>query len=70
MNDERYEWDEVRFFDGSSRWIRGRCRHVDVVPVPALDGETVAELCLTCDEQLPGPVFRVPMVESRMGGLR
>lgn len=52
MDDERWEWHEVSTLSGS-RWVRGRCRHADVVPVPSLDGETVAGLCLTCDEQLP-----------------
>lgn len=50
--DTRYEWHEIRTLGGRSYWSRGRCRHVHVVPVES-GGETVAHLCLVCDEQLP-----------------
>ncbi len=50
--DTRYEWRELRSLDGRVRWVRGRCLHVHVVPVES-GGETVAHLCLVCDEQLP-----------------
>lgn len=51
-DDPRWEWHEVRTLGGSCRWIRGRCNHIDAVPVET-GGETVAYLCLTCDQQLP-----------------
>lgn len=52
--DPRWEWIEAprRLSDPSPTLIRGRCNHLEVVPV-ASDGETVAHLCRTCDTQLP-----------------
>lgn len=51
--DPRWEWIEVtQFGSQGSQWIKGPCRHADVVPVE-IGGETVAHLCLTCDAQLP-----------------
>ena len=53
--DPRWEWFEAhRFGDAEPRYIRGRCLHTEVVDVcRSLDGERVAQLCLTCDAQLP-----------------
>ena len=54
MNEEdpRWEWLEVtRLGDRERRYMRGRCRHIDVVPVES-GGVVVAHLCLTCDAQL------------------
>lgn len=42
----RLEWKQVH--DDQAK----RCRHREAVPVES-GGETVAHLCLTCDEQLP-----------------
>lgn len=56
MNDEldpRWEWIETVSLDGGPQWVRGRCRHLEVVPVEATNGEIVAQLCTTCDTQLP-----------------
>lgn len=39
------------FGDSGPRYIKGMCRHTEVVPVEALDGNVVAKLCLTCDQQ-------------------
>lgn len=52
--DPRWEWVEAprQLCDPTPRYVKGRCRHVEVVPVEA-GGETVACLCLTCDTQLP-----------------
>lgn len=50
--DPRWEWVEVSTVGGDSYWIKGRCRHTDVVPVESA-GEIVAHLCKTCDQQLP-----------------
>lgn len=53
--DPRWEWIEVtQMGDPGPRYVRGPCRHTEVVPVEA-GGEVVAQLCLTCDTQLPGP---------------
>lgn len=58
--DPRYEWVEIRDFGSAGpEYIRGRCRHLEVVPVTA-NGETVAQLCTTCDTQLPAPVQEWP----------
>jgi hypothetical protein len=32
--------------------VRGACKHLDTAPVETIDGELVARLCLTCDQQL------------------
>lgn len=55
MLDDRWEWVEMtRLCDPEPRYVRGRCRHLDVVPVESVvTGELVAHLCLTCDAQLP-----------------
>lgn len=53
--DDRWGWVEVSVLGEELRYIRGRCRHRDVVPVDLLTGEIVAQLCLTCDLQLPPP---------------
>jgi hypothetical protein len=50
--DPRWEWIEVVSFGQPTRWIRGHCRHLEVVPVES-GGEQVTQLCLTCDTQLP-----------------
>jgi len=51
--DPRWEWCEVRrLCDEQPTYIKGRCNHLEVEPVVSA-GETVAHLCLTCDEQLP-----------------
>lgn len=53
-NDPRWEWIEKprRMSDRHVTYAKGRCHHIDAVPV-ASAGETVAYLCLTCDQQLP-----------------
>ena len=51
--DPRWEWYEISTFDGEPvRWVKGRCLHTEVEPVES-DGQTVAHLCRTCDQQLP-----------------
>ena len=51
--DPRWEWHEVTMFgDRERRYIKGRCNHLETVPVEAVTGEVVAHLCLTCDAQL------------------
>ncbi|MFG2826093.1 hypothetical protein ACGFWI_01200 [Streptomyces sp. NPDC048434] len=50
--DPRWEWIETTSLDGPEQWTKGRCRHLDTVPVQS-GGAVVAHLCLTCDEQLP-----------------
>jgi hypothetical protein len=65
--DPRWEWvEDARFGSADVTYVKGRCRHLDVVPVEAAadalavalgedDGarSVVAHLCLTCDLQLP-----------------
>lgn len=53
--DPQWEWVELRRLHASSpRYIKGSCRHVEVVDVDlVLTGEVVARLCTTCFEQLP-----------------
>lgn len=54
--DSRWAWIEVTYFgESGSRWVKGHCLHIDVVPVESVvDGQVIAQLCLTCDAQLPG----------------
>jgi hypothetical protein len=66
--DPRWEWIEVGDFGKAGpSYIRGRCNHLEVVPVTlVLTGEQVAQLCLTCGGQLPpgpgaGPPGGVPL---------
>ena len=54
--DPRWEWiDVTRLGDPGPKYIRGRCLHTEVVPVESVAGEVVAQLCRTCDTQLPPP---------------
>ena len=51
--DPRWNWVAVRRLgDAGPTYIKGECRHAEVVPVESF-GHTVAHLCLTCDTQLP-----------------
>lgn len=51
--DPRWEWIETRQFgEAAPSYVRGACRHLEVVPVES-GGETVAYLCTTCDTELP-----------------
>ncbi len=51
--DPRWEWSEFRRMgDEHMTYVKGPCRHTEVEPVIS-GGETVAHLCLTCDQQLP-----------------
>lgn len=38
-------------------WIKGHCRHLEVVPVTSVLGEEVAQLCKTCEEQFEPRTF-------------
>lgn len=49
--DPRWEWMLIERMGMGDEWIKVRCRHVEVVPVEAVAGEVVAQLCLTCDTQ-------------------
>jgi hypothetical protein len=52
--DPHWEWVQViNFGDAAPQYVRGRCNHLEVVPVESTDGEIVAHLCQTCDTQLP-----------------
>jgi hypothetical protein len=52
--DPRWEWlDVTTYGDRERRYIKGRCNHLEAVPVISVTGEHVAHLCLVCDAQLP-----------------
>jgi hypothetical protein len=54
--DPRWDWIEITAIgDHAPNYIKGMCRHTEVVPVEAIDGNVVAQLCQTCDTQLPPP---------------
>lgn len=55
--DPNFEWMDITPIDKApgTEFIRIRCNHLHLESVEALDGEVVARLCLTCDEQLPAP---------------
>lgn len=51
--DSRWEWHRTQAFGMRDRYVRSRCKHLEVVPVDSIvTGETLAWLCVTCDEQL------------------
>lgn len=54
--DPRWEWAEMSAW-GEERTLHVKvaCRHLETEPVDTLGGEVVAQLCLTCDSQLPAP---------------
>lgn len=52
--DPRWDWIEVTSFGSAEpEYLKGMCRHREVIPVDGIDGEAVAHLCLTCGTQLP-----------------
>jgi hypothetical protein len=52
--DPRWEWiEEWSLGNPQPEFVKGRCNHLEVVPVETAGGDVVAYLCLTCDEQLP-----------------
>jgi len=53
--DPRWEWCLVQGAGVPDMWIKARCKHTEVIPVESVTGETVAQLCLTCDTQFPAP---------------
>lgn len=51
--DPNWEWIEVRSIGMPARFIKGPCRHLSVVPVESIvTGDTLAWLCVNCDQQL------------------
>jgi hypothetical protein len=55
-DDPRWEWVNVGTYGEPDLWVKGRCNHLNTVPVEqaeVLGGETVAHLCKDCDAQLP-----------------
>ena len=54
--DPRWDWHEVTAIgDRERQYVKGLCRHLETVPVESAAGEVVAQLCRTCDTQLPPP---------------
>lgn len=58
--DPRWEWTLVQRLGMPDEWIRVRCLHTEVAPVESVTGDVVAQLCLTCDIQLPAPTWPAP----------
>jgi hypothetical protein len=58
--DPRWEWHLVQRLGMPDVWIKIRCLHTEVVPVESVAGTVVAQLCLTCDTQLPPPLDASP----------
>jgi hypothetical protein len=54
--DPRWEWIHVPTYSDPDLWVRGRCRHLEVVAVESVTGAVVAQLCRTCDTQFDPPV--------------
>jgi hypothetical protein len=50
--DPRWDWVDVSTVEEGygTTFVKGACRHTEVVPVESVDGEVVAKLCLTCDK--------------------
>jgi hypothetical protein len=54
--DPRWDWIEIpKFGKREPDYIRGACRHTELIPVESVSGEVVAKLCLTCDQQFTLP---------------
>jgi len=60
--DPHWNWFEITALgDPCARWLRGPCRHLDVHLVTStMTGEPLAQLCATCDAQLPPPPKETP----------
>jgi len=51
--DPRWDWVQVIGPDMRYSYVKGRCNHLEIVPVEsAVDGHTLAWLCVTCDTRL------------------
>jgi hypothetical protein len=51
--DPRWEWVEITSCEGKTWYVKGRCKHLEIVPVEAaIGGEILAWLCVTCDTRL------------------
>jgi len=54
--DPRWDWVEVQLMGGPGpTYIKGACKHLEVIPVESVTGEIVAQLCRTCDRQFEAP---------------
>ncbi len=54
--DPRWDWVEVHNIGRvEPHYVPGRCNHLELEPVTSVSGEVVAQLCRTCDAQLPPP---------------
>jgi hypothetical protein len=58
--DPNWEWEFVRRPGQPDQWVRGHCRHLNVVPVVDVDGSIPAQLCLSCDTQFNVPIPKPP----------
>jgi hypothetical protein len=54
-DEQRFDWVEVSDLAGRAWFVRGRCHHIEPVPVTSVldPGHEVAVLCPDCDAQLP-----------------
>jgi hypothetical protein len=58
LSDPRWEWIDVSSLSDlpGTKFIRGACKHLELHEVTSVvTGEAVAQLCGTCDAQLPPP---------------
>lgn len=55
--DPRWDWVDVSTVEEGygTTFVKGSCRHTEMVPVELLSGEVAAQLCVTCDRQFPPP---------------
>jgi hypothetical protein len=51
--DPRWEWHRNQALGMPDRYVKIRCNHLELEPVTSVTGEHVAQLCRTCDTQLP-----------------
>jgi hypothetical protein len=71
--DPRWDWVEERVLcRAEPTYVRGRCNHLEVIPVESVldEDDVVAHLCLTCDQQLPAewrpPAWSVPPTTTEL----
>lgn len=70
--DPRWQWIEITEMGSRDPvYLKGPCRHLEAVPVTScVTGEELAQLCLTCDGQLPPAGRDQPAVSCRPSSLR
>lgn len=54
--DPRWEWIHVPTYGDPDLWVKGQCKHGEVIPIRDISGELVARWCRTCDKQWTIPI--------------